>query len=257
MEQADSSLILWVDKDLRVDDQYKRAADKLSEWQSAREGYLAGTMALGVLGVVLAVYLCCGAGHKPGTEEIYLNWFHRIPGDVLLFLLFWGAAGSTALGAAIVANAYGDLPMFMQLIGVGLGVAAAAAMGLAALVTVCARFKAHTLLRNTWTWAVCSWCWRTLWGLAGALGRCVQAVPLIWKAVMGCMGYTLFSIVTFAHSAGLWLIGTLAVSLYLCAWAYQWKKIRHGTQDHRRQPRLPHRHPSDAARPQGPRRRAE
>ena len=87
---------------------------------AAREGYLAGTMALGVLGVVLAVYLCCGAGHKPGTEEIYLNWFHRIPGDVLLFLLFWGAAGSTALGAAIVANAYGDLPMFMQLIGVGL-----------------------------------------------------------------------------------------------------------------------------------------
>ena len=232
-EQADSSLILWVDKDLRVDDQYKRAADKLSEWQSAREGYLAGTMALGVLGVVLAVYLCCGAGHKPGTEEIYLNWFHRIPGDVLLFLLFWGAAGSTALGAAIVANAYGDLPMFMQLIGVGLGVAAAAAMGLAALVTVCARFKARTLLRNTWTWAVCSWCWRTLWGLAGALGRCVQAVPLIWKAVMGCMAYVLFTLATVDNGrlGMLWLVVSFLCGLYLCAWAYQWKRIRRGTQE--------------------------
>ncbi len=230
-EQADSSLILWVDKDLRVDDQYKRAADKLSEWQSAREGYLAGTMALGVLGVVLAVYLCCGAGHKPGTEEIYLNWFHRIPGDVLLFLLFWGAAGSTALGVAIVANAYGDLPMFMQLIGVGLGVAAAAAMGLAALVTVCARFKARTLLRNTWTWAVCSWCWRTLWGLAGALGQCVQAVPLIWKAVMGCMAYPIFTLATIRWAAGLWLLVSAGVAAYLCLWAYQWEKIRRGTQE--------------------------
>lgn len=237
-EQSDSSLILWVDKALRVDDQYKRAADKLSEWQSAREGYLAGTMALGVLGVVLAVYLCCGAGHKAGTEGIYLNWFHRVPGDVLLCLLFLGGVGSVGLGVVGVHDLYGDAPMFMQLICVGLGVALAAAMGLAGLVTVCARAKAHTLLCNTWTWAVCAWFWKLLvtffgWliGLCGAVAGAVHAIPLIWKAVMGCMGYTLFSIVTFAHSAGLWLIGTLAVSLYLCAWAYQWKKIRHGTQE--------------------------
>ena len=229
-EETDASLILWVDKALRVDDQYKRAADKLAQWQAAREGYLAATIVLGVTGVLLAVYLCCGAGHKRGVEGIYLNWFHRMPGDVLLTLLLLGGVGAVALGIAIVATAYGDFPMFMQLIGVGLGVAAAAAMGLAALVTVCARAKAHTLLRNTWTWAVCSWCWRTLGRLTGALGQAIQAVPLIWKAVLGCMAYALFTITTFYRGAGLWLLVTALVSLYLCWWAYQWKKIRRGTQ---------------------------
>ena len=230
-EAANASLIFWVDEALRVDDQYKRAADKLAEWQAAREGYLAGTIVLGTLGVLLTVYLCCGAGRKRGVEGVYLNWFHRMPGDVLLTLLLLGGVGSVGLGIAVVANAYGDYPMFMQLIGIGLGVAAAAAMGLAALVTVCARAKAHTLLRNTWTWAICAWCWRMLGRITGALGQAVQAIPLIWKAVMGCMAYGLFTITTFQRGAGLWLLVSAGVAVYLCLWAYQWKKIRRGTQE--------------------------
>ena len=237
-EARNASLILWVDDALRVDDQYSKAAAQLAHWQADREWYLAGTIVLGTLGLLLTVYLCCGAGHKREVEGICLNWFHRVPGDVLLSLLFLGGVASVGLSIVGVHDLYGDAPMFMQLICVGLGVAAAAAMSLAALVTVCARCKAHTLLRNTWIWAICAWCWKVFvrfwgwcWGLFGSMGRAVQAVPLIWKAVMGCMGYALFSIVTFAHSAGLWLIGTFAVSLYLCAWAYQWKMIRRGTQE--------------------------
>ena len=230
-EETNASLIFWVDKALRVDDQYKRAADKLAEWQAAREGYLAATIVLGVTGVLLTVYLCCGAGRKRGVEGVYLNWFHRMPGDVLLTLLLLGGVGAVAAGVTVVATAYGDFPMFMQLIGVGLGVAAAAAMGLAALVTVCARAKAHTLLRNTWTWAICAWCWRMLGRITGALGQAVQAIPLIWKAVMGCMAYGLFTITTFQRGAGLWLLVSAGVAVYLCLWAYQWKKIRRGTQE--------------------------
>lgn len=237
-EARNASLILWVDDALRVDDQYKRSADKLAHWQADREWYLTGTIVLGVLGVLLAVYLCCGAGHKAGVEGVYLNWFHRVPGDVLLCLLGLGGAGAVCLGIAIVANAYGDLPMFMQLIGVGLGVAAAAAMGLAALVTVCARCKAHTLLRNTWIWSICAWCWRLfvrfwcwLCQLFEAAVRGLQAVPLIWKAVMGCMAYALFTILAFEHVAGLWLLVSAIAAAYLCRWAYQWKMIRRGTQE--------------------------
>ena len=126
-EARNVSLILWVDDALRVDDQYSKAAAQLAHWQADREWYLTGTIVLGTVGVLLMVYLCCGAGHKREAEGIYLNWFHRLPGDVLLFLLFLGGVGSVGLGVAIVADAYGDAPMFMQLLGVGLGVAAAAA----------------------------------------------------------------------------------------------------------------------------------
>ncbi len=232
------NLVMWVDEALRVDDQYRKAALKLEEWHAGRTQYLSATLVLGVLGLLLTAYLCCGAGHKRGMEEIYLNWFHRIPGDVLLFLLFWGGVGSVGLGMSIVADMYGDAPMFMQLIGVGLGVSAAAAMGLAALVTVCARAKAHTLLRDTWTWAVCAWCWKMFvrlwgwcWGLFGAMGLAVQAVPLIWKAVIGCMAYPIFTMATIRWATGLWLLVSFLAALYLCAWAYQWKRIRRGTQE--------------------------
>ena len=232
------NLVMWVDEALRVDDQYRKAALKLEEWHAGRTQYLSATLVLGVLGLLLTAYLCCGAGHKRGMEEIYLNWFHRIPGDVLLFLLFWGGVGSVGLGMSIVADMYGDAPMFMQLIGVGLGVSAAAAMGLAALVTVCARAKAHTFLRDTWTWAVCAWCWKMFvrlwgwcWGLFGAMGLAVQAVPLIWKAVIGCMAYPIFTMATIRWATGLWLLVSFLAALYLCAWAYQWKRIRRGTQE--------------------------
>lgn len=241
--QADTktaSLILWVDDNLRVDDQYRKAAVKLEEWHAGRTQYLTLTIVLGTAGILLMVYLCCGAGHKRGVEGVYLNWFHRVPGDVLLCLLFLGAVGVVGIGVMVVADAYGDAPMFMQLVGIGQSVAVAAALGLGAVVTVCARCKAHTLLRNTWTWKLCAWCWKLfvlfwgwLWELAGAMGRAVQAVPLIWKAVMGCMAYVLFTLATVDNGrlGMLWLVVSFLCGLYLCAWAYQWKRIRRGTQE--------------------------
>lgn len=232
------NLILWVDDELRVDDQYRRAAVRLEEWQADREGYLAATIVQGVAGLLLMAYLCCGAGHKRGVEGIYLNWFHRLPGDVLLFMMFLGGAAALGIGFDVTLRGYMYRPMYVQLLCIGLAVAAAAALGIGALITVCARCKARTLLRNTWTWAVCGWCWRVfvrfwcwLCELFGTMGRAIQAVPLVWKAVLGCMAYTLFSIVTIEWGAGLWLLVTFLLSVYLCGWAYQWKKIRHGTQE--------------------------
>ncbi len=233
-----ANLVLWVDDALRVDDQYRKAALKLEEWQASRTQYLAGTIVLGVLGVLLTVYLCCATGHKRDGEGIYLNWFHRVPGDVLLFLLFLGGVYAVVIGMELAMNAYMDVPMYFQLIVVGISVACCAAMGLGALVTVCARCKAHTLLRNTWMWRICAWCWKVflkLWGwcweLLGSMGRAMNAIPLIWKAVMSCMAYPIFTVATIRWATGLWLLVTAVVSLYLCRWAYQWKRIRSGTQE--------------------------
>lgn len=237
-EETDSNLILWVDKALRVDDQYKRSADKLAEWQTARERNLAVTIVLGVAGILLMVYLCCAAGHKRGVEGVYLNWFHRVPGDVLLCLLFLGGVASVGVGMELTLNAYGNAPMYFQLIIVGIAMACCAALGMAALVTVCARSKAHTLLRNTWTWRFCAWCWEVfvkLWGwcweLVGTAARAVRASPLIWKAVVVCMAYPIFTLATIRWAGGLWLLVSFLCGLYLCAWAYQWKRIRRGTQE--------------------------
>lgn len=86
-----TALVMWVDPALRVNDQYQRAAYKLQEWQSARELRLASTIVCGVAGVLLMIYLCCGAGHKKGVDGISLNWFHRIPGTCCCSSCSWGA----------------------------------------------------------------------------------------------------------------------------------------------------------------------
>ncbi|MBD5132878.1 MAG: hypothetical protein HDT38_00165 [Clostridiales bacterium] len=229
------SLVMWVDPLLRVDDQYRRADLKLEQWQASRVEYLTATLILGTLGVLLMIYLCCSAGHKRGVDGIYLNWFHRIPGDVLLCAMFLAGFACVVLGvdATLSAYAYMYAPMYIQLLFVGLAVCATAALGMGALITVCARCKARTLLRNTLTWMFCAWCWYKLCQLIAAMGRISQALPLVWKAVLGCMAYTLFTIVTIENGIanGLWLIVTVLAGLYLCLWAYQWKKIRHGTQE--------------------------
>ena len=231
VESGTANLVLWVNRSAMVDDQYMRAAMKLEQWQASREQNLAVTIVCTVSGILLTVYLCASTGHRRGVDGISLNWFHRIPGDVLLFLMFLMGVAALGLGFEFVGFAYGWWPMYQQLIVLGAAGAATAALGLGALMTVCARCKAPTLLRNTLTWRLCAWCWRKAGQCIRAVRSVAAAVPLIWKAVLGSMAYIIFTILTFANGAGLWLLVTAVAAVYLCLWAYQWKKIRYGTQE--------------------------
>ena len=80
-------LVLWLDGDMAVDDCYLRAYESLNQWKAARGARLAETLLCAGAGLVLTVYLCWGCGHRRGREGISLNWFHRIPGDLLLVLM--------------------------------------------------------------------------------------------------------------------------------------------------------------------------
>ena len=240
-------LYLWVDESFPVNDQFKAAAVNLSNLRANREAFLAGNVFLAVLGLALTVFLCAGAGHKRGVEGISLNGFHRLPGDVVLFAVITGVSliWVAAWDLLIVDYPFYSFPLALQLTLGALLVAGAVMLALAELMTFAARCKAHTLLRNTLLWRLCGWVWRLvllLWGAVCAVfdttGRAIQAVPLVWKAVMGCMAYVLFTVwATFRFPYGdsgtllLWMAVTALASLYLCTWAYQWKKIRQATQE--------------------------
>ena len=233
-------LYLWVDEAFPVSDQFEAAAMDLSHWRANRELVLGGDIFLAALGLALAVFLCAGAGHKRGVEGISLNGFHRLPGDVVLLAVVIGVSviWIAAWDMLIYGYFYYGLPPALQITLGALLIAGAAVLVLAALVTFAARCKAHTLLRDTLVWRLCGWCWRfllLLWGMLCAVfdttGRAIQAVPLIWKAVMGCMAYTLFTILTVRWATQPWLLVTILVSAYLCTWAFQWKKIRQATRE--------------------------
>ena len=234
------SVCQWVDEGFPVNDQFRAAAMDLSRLRANRGLFLAGDIFLAVLGLILTVFLCAGAGHKKGVEGISLHGFHRLPGDVVLLAagvgvsLLWVAAWDLLIAGYI----YYLFPLALQMALGALLAAGAAVLVLAALVTFAARCKARTLFRNTLIWRVCRLCWRLvllLWGgvcgLFDAMGRAIQALPLIWKAVMGCMAYALFTVLTFQDINRLWLLATALASAYLCTWAYQWKRIRQATRE--------------------------
>ena len=222
-------LALWLDGDMAVDDCYLRAYESLNQWKAARGARLAETLLCAGAGLVLTVYLCWGCGHRRGREGISLNWFHRIPGDLLLVLM--GLCAFLLLGfvweGLRFSGFYGETPMFLQLLVVGAVVAAAAALGIGALVTFCARCKAHTLLRNTLIWRLCAF-------LAGLLRRVGQALPLVWKSALAGVGYLFFTVLTLVLAEDLvwmWLLGSAVCIVYLCLWACQWKRLRQGARE--------------------------
>lgn len=237
-EQTETlTITLWLDSSLPVNDDYQRAIYTLRNWQANRELHLAVTILCAAAGLTLSIFLCVVCGHKRGVNGIYLNWFHRIPSDLLLCLLLAGGFVTLAMGfdTDFFYYYYNNVnlgwPMAWQLTLVGLIVSSCAAMGLAALITFVARCKAHTLLRNTLTWRICRWLWRLCLGLWRSFMAAISALPLIWKAIVVGMLYIFFTILTFRGNAGLWLLVTLALLAYLCLWAYQWRRIRQGTRE--------------------------
>jgi signal transduction histidine kinase len=238
-EQNLLDVVMWLDKSMSVDDHYLQAYQSLSSWKSQRVFRLGMTIVFAAAGLLCTVYLCWAAGHRRDRDGIYLNWFHRIPGDLLLaVVVLLGVLLYALVLDPIYRNfcgslLYGNLPMFIQIIIIAGVVAAAAALGIGALLTFVARCKAHVLLKNTLIWRFCRW-------LVRAAGKAADAVPLIWKAALIGVGYGLFTFIVivnryyhyhYAVVMLLWMLITAAGIVYLCLWAYQWQKIRKGTRE--------------------------
>lgn len=222
------NITMWLAAGYPVADKYQQAYYTLLNWEYSKELLLAANIACVVAGLLLTVYLCVGAGHKRGVDGISLHWFHRIPGDLLLAVL---AAGVTVAVCALVVAVDSAIPMYALLLAVGALSACIAILTLAWLVTFAARCKARTLWKNTLIWKLCRLIGRLCRWFGRLIGSAAAAVPLVWKTVVVGLAYILFSVLTFRGSPGLWLLGTAAVIVGLCLWAYQWKRIRQGTKE--------------------------
>lgn len=223
--QEELSMYLWLEEGLPVADEYARAAAELREWTENRDAALAATVLLFCAGIAMTVFLCMGTGHRRGYDGVWLNWFHRIPGDLML-----AGAGGSALLLAVLAcecvagssfSSYAYFPVPLQNVLLAALVAGTVAVILGYLVTFVARCKGHTLLRNTVVWRLCAW-------VAGGCCAVLKAIPLIWQvlAVMGMYGCLLL----LGHRSGavvflLWGAALVFVGL----WALQWQCVRAGT----------------------------
>jgi len=226
----DGQLFLWLDPTMRVYDDFKEAYVPLVAWQAHRWEALAATAVSAVLAILCTVYLCVTCGHKKGKEGIYLNWFHRITGDLLLAAWILGFVG-LCVGFSEVFSFYGWEFRWSLAAGTAC-IVGIAFLVISFLVTFVARCKGRALLRYT----VIGWICIRLWRLCR---RIAAALPLVWKTVLAGVAYLILSLI-FVHAGIMnmlpfwifvWIMLTVAAIAYLSWWAFHWKKVRVGTHE--------------------------
>ena len=152
------------------------------------------TALLYLAAAVLLIYLLWSCGHRAGVEGIALNWQDRIPLDLYLCC----AATLFVLAMAMTDRFYyWNRSSFLSafLIPVGLSLAGAAAVALAALLTMATRLKRGRWWRNTICYFLAYTCWRLWKRFWDALIDFTRILPLSWRTVLGVGGILLVQII--------------------------------------------------------------
>ena len=140
---------------------------------------LGGTL---ILFIAVVSFLLCGAGRRPGREEVFKSWVTAIPFDLLTAAVSMGCIMIVLSTAE--ALFYSHPAMWVL---AGAGVVAAACLLLGWLYTSAVRVKAGELWRNTVVWRVCRVIKRVWLFIWRGLGELVGGLPLIWKFVIGML----------------------------------------------------------------------
>ncbi|MCI8474881.1 MAG: HAMP domain-containing histidine kinase, partial [Oscillospiraceae bacterium] len=194
---------------------------------------LYATAVLALVFLAGTVLLLCCAGRRRGAETFVLNWTDKIPYDLYLFGMGWGAVLCFALGGNAMSEGYlyhYNDPSFYAMMGVSvISLTVGFAFTEAGLMSTATRIKTHTLFRNTVTWKLLCW-----------IGRGFRGLGRWWKTTFGNWNMTQRVILLFLA----YFIGTVLTSLtvflipfyqgavlfLLCRWSEEWRRIRSGTQ---------------------------
>ena len=181
-----------------------------------------------LLFALLAVYLCCAAGRKPGTDVVRAGGLNRIPLDLYAFLVVLGVG---CIGVVFVEEAdyLLELERTLALTIVGYGGYCCALM----IVGFCFAFAAQVKTPEYFWWRnslcgrffslfilACRWCWkqwlrvwhwlpkavRWVWNLAARIFRaCWKLVLWTWNLVMGILGTVWGFVARWGKACGRWI----------------------------------------------------
>ena len=177
---------------------------------------------------LLAVYLCCAAGRKPGTDVVRAGGLNRVPLDLYAFLVILGVG---CIGVVFVEEAdyLLELERTLALSIVGYGGFSCALM----IVGFCFAFAAQVKTPEYFWWRnslcgrvfslfilACRWCWkqwlrvwhwlpkavRWVWNLAARIFRaCWKLVLWTWNLVMGILGTVWGFVARCGKACGRWI----------------------------------------------------
>ena len=181
-----------------------------------------------LLFAVFAVYLCCAAGRKPGTEVIRASGLNRVPLDLYGFLTVLGVG---CIGAVFIEEAHLllGLEQTLALSIIGFGGYFCALM----FVGFCFAFAAQVKTPDYFWWRnslcgrawhlfvlLCAWCWKlwlrvwhrlpaaARWGwdmVARVFRACWKLVLWVWNLAKQLLGAVWAFAARWARACGRWL----------------------------------------------------
>ena len=224
----------YVRENMTADDSLRQEYQLLS-WAVSHRVLLIVLAALGVVGMLaMFVFLMYAAGHAAGYEGIHLNWFDRIPLDILTLLYLLPLLfGVRLLNLISFPSDTGSMLVFQAAL-----VAAYLICGLSLLLsyasTLASRIKAGTWYQNTVIWRVLTFLWRVLCRLGRTVRYLCRNLPLYWRSALVwaglCFIELIFIMITGCTSLFFvwWLIGRVLLTAPLILAVINMKKLRDG-----------------------------
>ena len=224
----------YVRENMTADDSLRQEYQLLS-WAVSHRVLLIVLAALGVVGMLaMFVFLMYAAGHAAGHEGIHLNWFDRIPLDVLTLLYLLPLLfGVRLLNLISFPSDTGSMLVLQAAL-----VAAYLICGLSLLLsyasTLASRIKAGTWYQNTVIWRVLTFLWRVLCRLGRTVRYLCRNLPLYWRSALVwaglCFIELIFIMITGCTSLFFvwWLIGRVLLTAPLILAVINMKKLRDG-----------------------------
>jgi len=176
-----------------------------------------------VLFLVVTVFLCCQAAHRPGLEQPRGTWFERFPLDILLCLDVLAGAGIVGL-VCVAADCMNynhltvyELKLYAALIT--LGVVACGLFLLGSLRSFAARVKISKWWNTVWVWCIFVWLCKLIWKPIRWFGRTFRTVSD--SIVMGIRSIGMVPRAVVLIVVLLAAEATLAF-LMIFAWSWQW-----------------------------------
>ena len=228
------TLVGYVRENMTADDSLRQEYQLLS-WAVSHRVLLIVLAALGAVGMLaMFVFLMYAAGHAAGHEGIHLNWFDRIPLDILTLLYLLPLLfGIRLLNLISFPSDTGSMLVLQAAL-----VAAYLICGLSLLLsyasTLASRIKAGTWYQNTVIWRVLTFLWRVLCRLGRTVRYLCRNLPLYWRSALVwaalCFVELLFIAVTGCTGSFFlwWLLGRTILTAALVLAVINMKKLRDG-----------------------------
>lgn len=195
-----------------------------------------------VLTLALFVFLMCSAGHKKGTDGIYISRFNKFPYDITAVLTALLSAG--VLGLALSSLDYtGELmdyntsalpfiPPFYAL-----SVMAVSALLTVFCMTTAVRIKTKTLIKSTLIYKILSFAFKHIKRFFSFIGYTLRKIPTVWKSalIISVIFIVDFILILILSSGGdgaalLLLFLNFAVAVTLILICIMFSEIKNGTE---------------------------